>query len=316
MDMKRLTLALVLALLCMTTAVHAKNLSSIAAVVNDEVISTYQLDQEVMQALAEQTNANQLSASQFDKLKASMLDKLINEKLIEQRSKELNLNVSDSELSSAIQDVQAKNNLNRDQLIQALAAQGMTMEVYRQSVKKEILRYKLLSREVNYKVLVTSGEIRDYFREHIDEYRVEPKVRVSRLSFPIPPSASEKQLDDLKQQVATVRDQLISGKDFDAVLAEQANANGGDMGEMAEIDLAGPLRTAIEGLKEGDVSEPLQLNEQLHLFLVTFRNPGDSGLFDRVKGEIEAKLRQEKTDIRFKEWQKEMRTNAFIEKRI
>lgn len=314
--MKRTTRVLVLVLLCMATVAQAKTLSRVAAVVNDEVISTYQLEQEVNKALSKRNDINQLSTSQFDQLRVSTLDKLINDKLIEQRSRELNLNVSDTDVSSAIQDVQAKNGLTRDQLIQALTAQGMTMDSYRQQVKKEILRYKLLSREVNYKVLVTSGEVRDYFREHIDEYRVEPKVRVSRISFPVPVAASQEQLADLESQVGDVRRQLQEGAAFDQVLAAQANANGGDMGEMAEKDLAEPLQKAIHGLEEGDISEPMQLNGQIHLFLVTFRNPGDSTLFDRIKGEIEDKLRQQKTDARFKEWQAEIHDSAFIEKRI
>jgi len=314
--MKRLTLFFVLALVCLTTTVQAKNLSRIAAVVNDEIISTYQLEQEVKVALSTQSDKNQLSATQFDSLKASLLEKMINDKLIEQRTKELDLYVDESELSTAIADVQAKNNLTRDTLIQALAAQGMTMENYREKIKKEILRYKLMNREINYKVLVTSGEVRDYFRDHIDEYKVQPKVRVSRISFPMPADASEKQLAALESQVKDVRDQLLAGGDFDQILGQLVNANGGDMGEMVETDMAAPLQTAIKGLEQGDVSEPLQLNNQLHLLQVTFRNPGDINLFDRVKGDIERKLRDEKTDARFKEWQQEIRTNAFVEKRL
>ncbi len=178
------------------------------------------------------------------------------------------------------------------------------------------MRYKLINREVRYKVLVTSGEIRDYFREHIDEYRVQPKVRVSRISFPIPPGSSSQRMDELKAKVDTVRDQLLAGEPFDEVLAAQDNANGDDMGAMVETDMAAPLQEAIKGLDQGDVSEIIELNGQLHLFLVTDRNPGDVNLFDRVKGEIEEKLRDQKTDARFDEWQRELRTNAFIEKRL
>lgn len=314
--MTRLTFLFVVALFFMSTATQAKTISKIAAVVNDEIISTYQLDQELNRAFAGKTDKNQLSATQIDNLRISLLDKLIEEKLVSQRTEELDLSVTDDELNNAIKDVQAKNNLTDDQFEQALSAQGMSMSDYRERIKKEILRYKLLSREVNYKVLVTSGEVRDYFRDHIDEYKVEPKVGVSRISFPIPEAASEQEIAELQQQVAETREQLQSGAEFASVLAGLDNANGGDMGKMTEKDLAAPLQAAIEGLNEGDVSEITELNGQLHLFLITYRNPGDITLFDRVKDEIEDKLRQEKTEARFQEWQKELRADAVIDKRI
>jgi peptidyl-prolyl cis-trans isomerase SurA len=192
----------------------------------------------------------------------------------------------------------------------------MTIESYREKIRREILRYKLVNREINYKVLVTSGEVRDYFREHIEDYRVPAKVRVNRISFPIPPAASEQQLSSLNEQVQAVRDQLQAGADFEQILAAQNSASGGDMGEMVEADMAEPLQEAIKGLEQGEVSEALQLNDQLHLLQVSLRTAGDPDLFDRVKGDIEKKLRDEKTDVRFKEWQQEIRANAFIDKRL
>ncbi len=126
--MKHFLLLAALILISLTTTVQAKTLSRVAAVVNDEVISTHQLDQAVMEALSRKNNTNQLSAAQFDQLKETLLEQLINDKLLEQRAAELDIDVEDIELENAINDVQAKNGLSRATLIQALAAQGMTLE--------------------------------------------------------------------------------------------------------------------------------------------------------------------------------------------
>lgn len=314
--MKRFLLLLLLALL-VAAPVAAKTLTKVAAVVNNDVISTYQLDKAVLDALNTKADGNQLTSKQFDQLKASVLENLINEKLVEQRIKELGLVVSDPELDAAIEDVQIRNNLTADMLKTAVEAQGMSFAAYRQQLKSEILRYKLLGREVNYRVQVTSGEVRDYFREHIDEYRAQPKVRVSSLSFEVPANISEKGMQELRKRVDVTRDLLGSGEDFAKVLEGQgADVFGGDMGELVEADLAEQLRDALVGLEVGQVSEPVQMNGQIHLFLVTERNPGDINLFDRVKGEIEEKLRAQKTDARFKEWAQELRDRGYIDIRI
>ncbi|MEA3361960.1 MAG: SurA N-terminal domain-containing protein [Thermodesulfobacteriota bacterium] len=314
--MKRILFSLFFSLLLAVTPVAAKTLSKVVAVVNNEMITTFQLDKAVISALAQNPDQNQLTTAQFDQMKVQILNKMVDDKLLEQRTKELGLKVSDPELDSAIEDVRLKNGLTVETLKTALAAQGLTLPEYRNKIKNEILRYKLLSREVNYKVLVTSSEVRNYFDQHIDEYTVEPKVNVNRISFTIPTDNEEK-MAEFHKRVDTSRDLLLNGEEFNKVLeAQGGSANGGDMGELAEADLAKPLRLALAGLKSGDVSKPIEINGELHLFQVTKRTGGDSDPFDRVKNEIEEKLKRDKTDARFEEWQKELHNNAHIEVRI
>lgn len=315
--MQRFLLLLLLVTFVVATPVTAKTLTRVVAVVNNDIVSSYQLDKAVLEALAADAKGNQLTSKQFDELKAQVLETLINEKLVDQRIKELGLTVPDPELNAAIEDVQRKNNLSADMLQTAVEAQGISFADYREQLKNEILRYKLLGREVNYKVEVTSGEVRDYFREHIDDYRAKPKVRVSSISYEIPANISENQMQELHKQIEVTRDLLTNGKAFETVLEAQGDGVfGGDMGDLAEDDLTPQLRQALAGLEVGHVSEPVQMNNQLLLFMVTARNPGDVNLFDRVEGEIEKLLEKEKTDARFKEWAQELRDRGYIDVRI
>lgn len=293
----------------------AKTLSKVVAVVNNDIISSYQLDKAVLAALEKHPAGNQLTAQQFDQLRVNILEQLINEKLAKQRIMELGLQVGEAELNAAIEDVQLKNNLTRSMLEEALQAQGMDFASYREQLKDEILRYKLLGREVNYKVQVTSGEVREYFREHIDEFRATPKLRVSNISYSLPADAAE--LAALRKQAEVTRDLLLSGEPVEKILAAQGDvASVTDMGELIEAELTEQLQGALFGLDVGQVSEPLEMNGRLNLFLVTDRNPGDIHLFDRVKGVIEQRLEKEKTDARFKEWAQELRDNGYVDIRL
>ena len=303
-------------LMLAVTPAAAKTLSKIAAIVNDDIITTYQLDQAVIKDLTSNSNKNQLDVTQFSQMKVQTLNKLIDEKLMEQQIKKLDLQVSDEELNSAIADVELKNGLTDETLKQALASQGVTMEQYREKVRKEILHYKLLSREVNYKVLVTSKEVRDYFDRHIAEYAGGAKLHLNQIIYDLP-DGDEKQIAKRRKRAEACREQLLKGEDFDKVLAKQKDlASGGDMGELAEADLSQSLQEALAGLKTGDVCEPLELDGKLYMFQVTSRDSENDALFEQVKGQIEKKLKQEKTDLRFKEWQKELHENARIEIRI
>jgi peptidyl-prolyl cis-trans isomerase SurA len=313
--MKRVVYLLFL-ILFIVQPVSAKTLTKVAAVVNDDIITTYELDKAVAEALSKNPNRNQMTATRLDELTKQTLKTLVKERLFDQQIKELGIEVSDSELTGAIEDVAEKNGLTKEALYKALKAQGLTMDAYRNKIKKEILRYKLMGREVNYKVLVTTGEIRRYYDEHIKDYNFEPKIHIKRISFPVP-QGDEKELAAFHKQVEVARDLLLNGEDFDKVLKGLGDvATGGDMGSLVEADLAKPLQEALVGLKPGDVTEPAELNGQIHLFQVVSRTKASDDPFEQAKPEIEAKLRREKTAKRFEEWQKELRENAHIEIRL
>ncbi|HMB16797.1 MAG TPA: SurA N-terminal domain-containing protein, partial [Pelovirga sp.] len=169
--MKRFTFAFLLLLLLAATApLMAQTISSVAAVVNTEIITTYQLDRAVKRLVSNQNLSRNPSDQELQKLRQEVLDQLISERLLQQRSKELGLSVTAQEVDAAVDDVMASNNLDATSLETALAAEGMTLESYRQQIHDEIMRYKLMSQEVNYRAQVTSGEIRRYFDENIDQF--------------------------------------------------------------------------------------------------------------------------------------------------
>lgn len=314
--MQRILFLFFFSFLLAVTPVTAKTLSKIAAIVNDDIITTYQLDQAVIKDLTNNSNKNQLDISQFGQMKVQILNKLIDETLMKQQIKKLDLRVSDEELNSAIADVVLKNGLTNETLKQALDSQGVTMQQYREKVKNEILHYKLLSREVNYKVLVTSKEVRDYFDEHIAEYAGGAKLHLKQISYELP-DGDEKKIAKQHKQAVACREQLLKGKDFDKVLAQQGDAaTGSDMGLLVESDLSQPLQVAIAGLKPGEVCEPFAINGDLYLLQVVSRDSDNDAVFEQVKDEIRKNLTREKTKTRSKEWKKELHEEARIEIRI
>lgn len=302
------TLSCLVLLLCGHAA--AETINRVAAVVNDEIITTYQLEK----ALSElQTTRPALTDATLSHPAAGqVLDRLIEEKLLTQRIDRLQLQVGEQEVDAAIEDVKVSNNLDQDGLEAALAQQGMNLAAYRDQIRNEILRYKLLSREVGQRVAVTSSEVRQYFDEHRDQYDILTTVHVSRISFPL-----GDQPERALEQAARSRERLLAGDSFSTVLdTVAADAEGDIMGELTMEDLAVPLQSALRDLEAGEVSEPVELNGQLHLFIVTDRIAGDELAFERVRGSIEEQLKREKTEQRFGEWEQQLRTEAYIDRRI
>lgn len=310
--MKRITILCILLLMLAGPAL-AETVSRVAAIINDEVITTYQLEK----AVAEERKANnlgELSGTALQRLQSQILERMIDEKLLTQRTKELGITVQDDELESAVTDVQNQNNLTREQLISALSAQGMDFDAYRENLRQEILRYKLIGREVNSKVEVTNKQIQQYFEEHSDEYKVDPTVHLKRISLNIPEGATEEQRAAVNDLAEAVREKLtVENEPFDAVLASLGNsADGDDMGALEEEALLPIFQEALKGLKIGEVSTPVKAADRLHLFFVADRNSGEATLSDEIKEKIEQLLKKENTEKRFNEWAAELREQAHV----
>lgn len=306
----------VLLLVLTAGPLRAEIVSRIAAVVNADVITTHQLDQAVAAVLEGKPKPSPVDLAN---LRSQLLNRMIEDKLVQQKIAELKLTVSDEELEAAIRDVQKQNHLTREQLVAALQAQGMSFDAYKENMRKQILRFKLIGREVRSKVEVTNQDLLDYFREHIDDYREAPYTRISRITFPVPASADAAAKEKLKADAEAARKRLEAGDALDQVLKDYAaaGAEGGDMGTFKEGELAPVFDRAIRDLKQGQVSAVVAgPRGNFYLFKVDVRKPGTIHKFDTVKDEIEQTLLKQKREERFQEWAKSLRKDAYIDIRI
>ncbi len=317
--MRRILLLLMLLLLAAGSAVQAETVNRIVAVVNDDIITLYQLDQELEKRQYGNGGLAQLSPQALAEARQKALPGLIDETLIAQRVKTLGIEVDNDEIEAAISDVLMQNQLTRDELIKALDLQGMSFDVYRENLRQQILRFKLLGHEVKNKVDVTNQELLDYFREHIDDYRTKPSVHLARMTFPLPDNPTPEQVAAVRAKAEQALQALRHGQDFFSVLLAYSgdqSAQGGDMGSFDEGELSPAFEQAIKSLGEGEVSEPVETPEGIHLFKVIARQTGSIRQFDAVKGEISKILTEKKTDEAFKTWAEDLRKTAHIDIRL
>lgn len=317
--MKYRSIIATIIMLASTCAAQAAVVSRIAAVVNDDIITTHQLETKVAARLAAEAGGQTFSAAEMDTLRRGILSELIEETLISQRVVELGLTVGDDELEAAVVEVQKQNKLTREQLIHALQLEGMTLENYRENLRKQILRFKLLGREVQSKIDVTNQEIREYFRTHINDFREPAYVRLARLSFPLPSRAAVEQRQAIRAKADAALARLRQGEDFYSVLlantADQS-AEGGDLGTFRDGELTATFERALQGLKEGEVSAVIEAPDGYHILKIEERSPGKIQQFDAVQDEIQRILADRKSEQRFKEWSQDLRKKAYIDIRL
>ena len=313
--MKRIVL--ILTLLLAATAASATVVSRIAAVVNDDIITTHQLDQALKQEM-ERMEAEPTPA-QLGTLRKELLSRLIEEKLLQQRIEALGLTVSANEVEVALQDVQAQNQLSREDLIEAIRAQGLSFEEYRENLRNQILRYKLIGTEVRRKVDVSEGEIRDYYRAHLADYRMPPQIALSALLFPVPERAGLAERDAIRQAAHEALTRLRQGADMEEVADNFSTEHGTvfrDLGQVVRSELDPEFAAAVEGIEAGGFSTLIEKPTALVLLRVDASDQGGLRQFYAVKEEIRQRLIEQKTDVRSEQWIRGLKQQAFIDIRI
>jgi peptidyl-prolyl cis-trans isomerase SurA len=247
-------------------------------------------------------------------LKLNVVEQLINNEILLERAKKLNLQASDGEVEDKFTEV--KSPFTEEEFQRQLKARGMSVDDLKRDLRRQRSIEKLLNREVASKITITDQDVTDFYNSNLNQFNVaEPQYRISQIVIT---PRKDVQIRNRKNDDATneaeaqrktkmIMDRLNSGADF-AQLAmdysEDANTapNGGDLGYIPESSLnqADPsLKKLVIILKPGQVSQPIVLKDSTRILkLVAREAAGQRGINDpQVQQTIRDTLRDRKEQL-------------------
>lgn len=295
-----------------------KVINGIAAVVNDEIITLYEINRESQPVIREREKKGALDDAERSRIRRSALDGLVEKHLVEQKIRELNIRVSEEEIRQSIEDVKRQNGMSQEALVAALAGQGLSFDQYRSQLQEQLEKLKLISSEVRSKIQVGETEMREYYEANRAAYAEDDTYRARHIFFKANDKAPADALKRSMTNALMVLAEAKSGKDF-AELAKTysedpaAAKDGGDLGRFRKNDMQPELAQAIVALKPGDVSELVYTPAGFHIIKLEERISGRMKPFEAVRGEIEEALYRKKSEERFAQWARELRAKATVE---
>jgi peptidyl-prolyl cis-trans isomerase SurA len=293
----------------------AQVIDGIAAVVNEEVITTFELDREYQLM---QKELEKLPAGEKMGLKSAALNRLVDKKLIDQKIRELDIRVMDDEIKLAIDDVKKQNNMTQEALVQALAAQGLSFEQYRAQLKEQLERLRLMSQEVRSKIQVGDTEVREYYDANRAKYGAVEQFSARHIFFKIDRKGGAAELARVEAIAADVLKQARAGKDFAELAKTYSNdpaaaKDGGDLGTFKKADMLPEIGDSVAAMKKGEISELVLSQAGLHIIKLEDISLSSGKPFSEVKGDIEELLYKKKADERFAQWVKDLRASVAID---
>jgi len=286
-----------------------KVVDGIVAVVNGEIVTMYELDYK-MTPIMKQFSGGDLSAVEIERLKKirkQLLDRMITEIIIDQESKRMKVDVTDQEVDGEINAIKEKSNLNDVEFERQLELQKTTLDAFKDKIRKDIRKHRLLSYKVKNKVVVTDEEIKAAWNStKTEQGEIAKSVHLKLILFPATTSAED------------VRKEILAG---DITFEDAADkyttgpgmGNGGDLGVLNWDDLAQTWHDALDGLKPGGISEPFDVQESKALLKLDSYEKTEEASFEESKQELYDKLYQKKQDKLFADFIKKLREKAVIE---
>ena len=317
--LNRTTGAVALALALAAPAARARVVGRVAAVVGDSIVLASEVEERVAPLLVD---ANQIRdpdkrAARSSALRREVLDRLIDDELIVQQAAELKLTISNEQVDASIEEIKKQNNLNDDQLREALRGQGMTMAAYRADLKRQLLRFRVLNIAVGSKVNISDDEVRAYYERHMKD-GTNVQVRASHVFIAIPEGADAQVVAEKQAQAQKVLERAKAGEDFAKLAKESSDdaatrAEGGDLGYFGKDMLPKPIEEIVFAMKVGDIRGPIRADRGFHVIKLVDRKLKDAKPFDEVKDDIRMQLRQKDMERQTKSYLAELRKKTLVD---
>lgn len=256
-------LSLILALLLvplvpMLTAgtARAQDVQRIAAIVNDEVISRYDVEQRVGLVITTSRLAD--TPDMRRRLRRRVLRSLIDESLQLQAAKRHSIRIGKSDMAQAYRYLEQQNKLPAGGLEQYLAAKRISKPALETQLRAEITWSKLVNRRLGRNVQIGDEEI-DEVLARLQANAGRSEQQISEIFLPVDTPEQE---EEVRRASSDLLRQLREGAAFTAMARQFSRgataAQGGAVGWVQPGQLTANLDQAIAKLKSGALSEPIR----------------------------------------------------------
>ena len=289
------------------TTAHAVE-DAIIAVVNDDIITLKDLKDYIhslfTQLKMEGRRANEVRGIMRE-MEQNGINRLIEDKLILTEANRIGLEVRPEIVDQRLSEIKQSYKSEQD-FLTALVSEGATISELKTKLNDQYKIKFMVDREVKSKVVVNPQEVTDYYKKNFESFQQPAKVELLSIYLP-----KKDDPDAAREQAKNILLQIIEGKDF-KLLAEQYS-QGTPIGTIEKGQTLPAIEDAVFGLKEGEVSKIIELEDGLYIFKAIKQVPKQIATLDEVKDSITEKIFQDKFRQRFNLWIDELKKQAYID---
>ncbi|MGQ0663216.1 MAG: peptidylprolyl isomerase [Pseudomonadota bacterium] len=256
---------LLLALIAVPGA-RAQQVQNIVAVVNDDVISMYDLVNRIR--IVQVTSGLEDTPESRRRLQPQVLRGLIDEKLQMQEAARVNISLSDAELDQAIARIEEVNRMPPGGLEDYIRSSGLDRRSVLAQIRVSVTWQKVMSRRLRPTLQIGGDEVQEVLAK-LRASQGTTEYLLGELFLAVDSPDLE---DEVRQTAQSLIHQMRGGASFGAIaqqFSQSASAgSGGDIGWVQKGQLDEAIERAIENLRRGQVTEPIRTVAGFYVYLL------------------------------------------------
>ncbi len=234
----------------------AQQVQRIVAIVNDEIISAQDLEERLVMALASAQVPD--TPDNRRRLRAQVLNGLVDEMLQVQEARRLNIRLTGAEIDRAIGAIAERNNVSEEELGAYLAVRNIRLGTLLMRLRAELVWSKLIGARFSPLVQVGDDEIEEAI-SRLNASRGKPEHLISEVFLVV----TNPDLDEeIRHNATQLAEQARRGAPFDAIAEQFSQAatatSGGMVGWVQPGQIAPEIEGALLAMEVGDISEPIR----------------------------------------------------------
>ncbi|MBI3378331.1 MAG: peptidylprolyl isomerase [Nitrospirae bacterium] len=287
--------------------------SKVVAFVNGAGITRAELDMEINRLAPQELYHRSISPEKQKEMEKKAIENLIDAELFYIEAKRQDLKVDNSELEKSISSVKASYPSTKA-FKDALKKSGMTMPVFEEKVRKNLVVEKLIEKEV--KVSLTDNDLEEYYKKNTEKFKEPEAVRLGYVYVKINPSEPDGR-KKAKERAKEAYSKIKSGSDFAQIAQtyshDMSRVKGGDVGFVHRGMMPQDIEKAAFSLKVGQLSEIIETDIGFHILKVEEKRASRQVSFKEVKDKLKKELTESMQKNRLESLIKRLRENAKIQ---
>ena len=268
------------------------------AMVNGKIIPVSELDR-AMAMLNEQflRSGKPLNNEKLPEIKKNVLEDLIDFEVLYQESQKAGIKVDAKMVNDQFENWK-KQFTNESEFKKALAELKITEAGIKGQIEKGMAVQQLTDKAFGQKVSVSDQEIKNFYENHPDFFKIPEQVHASHILITIDPQADPPKKAEARKKIDEIQMRLKKGDDF-AELAKTvsqcpSSSKGGDLGYFGRGQMVEPFEKVAFSLKPGEVSGVVETNFGFHIIKVLDKKPETIVAYGTVKDRLASMLKKEK----------------------
>jgi peptidyl-prolyl cis-trans isomerase SurA len=276
------------------------------------------------------------SGDQEASLRLNILRQLIDDQIMMQRARKMNLMATDEEVDAKFAEFKAP--YTQEEFDRHLKERNLTSDDLKRDLRRSLTFDKIINKEITSKINISDADIAQYYNDHKSEFNfIEPQYHLAQIvvtTAPMPQVGNLKNdkaanESEAKAKVKKLTDRIETGEDFATIAMNyseqpETSPNGGDMGFIPESSLKNTpgMQEVLTRLKPGGVTQPIPVvdpdSKRLAGFriikLITREPAGQRDLNDpRVQAAIRQQLRERREQLLKAAYYDTLRNDAKVE---